>query len=344
METNKIAGKKKRQYKVRERMRIASNYKRIPRKSKIDGHYVVQPTLSQQVQAFRAQLLRNNSVPNIPQRQPHEPSPVRSPPISPTSALTVPTHTRLPESPPILLPKSHHPSYIRLPDSPPVSPLLLKPRDHVIPPVSKRRQPIYVGNTPCKNHYGKGSDACSEMMPYCCPYDTPGHGTCRADETQCSKVGKINEAKIITQSNIPRDSIRKPESILSDDQKEYSRNKKTADAVKQRQAMLKNVSRNAPGCGQKTLQYLGPFGIDNVKLFYEHELLVDPKYLRDIKIQTLCAVLNKAIRSYDLSEKHISLHEFLKRNIVDYLFRQIERDYIDEEKDRMMDMRDDNML
>lgn len=183
-----------------------------------------------------------------------------------------------------------------------------------------------IKNKPCKNHYEEGSDACSEMIPFCCPEGTLAYGKCRINESQCSKIG-IEEDKKLSKSNIPKTSLKKSERILTKSGKELSSSSLTTHGKDTRANMLKSVSTKAPGCNEQTLQILGPFGADNIILFYEHELHVDPKYLKGIEINTLCLALNKAIHSYTLrNEKTLSLHHFLKNNIIDYLLQQIQRE------------------
>jgi len=277
---------------VRERIRIESKpYRPIEKRRSDPMMYLIRPTLRDEIDRLRNQLLEQEPQIHIPQRD---------------------------------------------------------DEDHIIrsPPTYIRQRSIEYKNVPtnqtCKNHYGKGFDACSEMMPFCCPENTKGYGSCRVDLPQCSKIGKVDESKVLTKTKIPKELIRKSEKQLSEQGKDYIRNKVTTDAEKKRKETLKSVARNAPGCGRRTLEYLGPFGADNIRIFYEHELHVDPKYLIDVNTTTMCQALNRAIKTYDLRSQNdsifISLHEFLKTNIVDYLFQQIERDVIDEYKSNNLPM------
>jgi hypothetical protein len=183
-------------------------------------------------------------------------------------------------------------------------------------------------NKPCKNHYGRGLDACSEMMPFCCAEDTLAHGSCRMNADQCSTIGIKEEKSKPTRGNVPKSSLQKPIRKVTQDEKERSGTALSLHGKKARDAMLKGIVSKAPGCNNETLQYLGPFGADNIMLFYEHELHVHPKYLKGIEIYTLCHALNKAIKSYNLNlinQQQLSLHQFLKTNIIDYLLQELRR-------------------
>jgi hypothetical protein len=133
-----------------------------------------------------------------------------------------------------------------------------------------------------------------------------------------------------TQSNLPKESLRRVEQKLTEEQKDYIRHKDTIEANKNRKELLKIIEKKTPGCSKATLEYLGPFGADDVMLFYEHSLFVNPKYLKDQKISTLCKALNRGIESYKFKVEQntvfVSLHDYLKNNILDLLLLQIENE------------------
>lgn len=184
-------------------------------------------------------------------------------------------------------------------------------------------------NKSCKSNYGEGLDACSEMVPFCCPANTLAAWNCRINLEQCSQVGKEKtKYPLFSPSKIPPNRIRKPEVKLTDQQKDrynYDMIKKGAEL---RKKTISSIASKAQGCNKRTLESLGAFGADNIKIFYEHELHIDPKYIRDLKITTLCNAMNSAIAAHEkrieANKIFIPLHRFLKNNIMTYLLKEIE--------------------
>ena len=183
---------------------------------------------------------------------------------------------------------------------------------------------------PCKNHYGsRKPDSCGSTLPFCCPYSTASEGYCRNNMEQCATSGLIDESKHknITdkKKGLDVNRIKKLEKRLSDSEKEYHNFKLSNQGAELRKNMISDISKKnkAPGCSMTTLQLLGPFAASDITSYYINELNVDPRDINNVPQKILCFALNRAIIKYQKEPQIMSLHSYLKRNILDYVLRQI---------------------